>query len=553
VPSAPSVPPETSAARSLASHRLQGSGGSQQNDPQVFAALLQTAPPAQAPAPAPPPAPASGPPGPPPQSAQQAPPAADSPGQAAKPSAAAAAQPNANAAKARRSSNSAANSGSSSTTSNTATAPQTNASATDTAASAGAADSSEAGAANDATSGTADQSGSSTGKAAAASALEVLKLANADPAASAPATKDAEKHDGKSASGNANTAPNSTQTQPASSVQPVAAAVVVNTPSDAAPAAPSTRTSLDAQPIAGGKTPALSANNQNALTQDAKNGAAAGANAAGQANSHDQSGSGSADSGAAGNAASAPAATDAQQNQAPQRHAQQGQAQTQFDGSAVAAQSQATLQNADPAKTRADIFGSTSTSGAAGLAAGRPGTSAANPNALPNFGLVAANATDNATASAAANAATAGGAAVPVAGLAVAIAARAQAGSNQFDIRLDPPELGRIDVRLSVDRTGQVTSHVTVDRPDTLQLLQNQQSQLQRALEQAGLKTADNGLQFTLRDQSFAGQNGNGGNQDGGGQNTRAQLVIPDSTASPLDTRPIYARWSRSSGLDIRV
>ena len=46
----------------------------------------------------------------------------------------------------------------------------------------------------------------------------------------------------------------------------------------------------------------------------------------------------------------------------------------------------------------------------------------------------------------------------------------------------------------------------------------------ERALEQAGLKTADNGLQFTLRDQSFTGQNG-GGN---GAQPRAAQLVIPD-------------------------
>ena len=116
-------------------------------------------------------------------------------------------------------------------------------------------------------------------------------------------------------------------------------------------------------------------------------------------------------------------------------------------------------------------------------------------------------------------------AAVPIAGLAVEIAARARAGSNQFDIRLDPPELGRIDVRLDVDRNGQVTSHVTVDRADTLQLLQSQQPQLQRALEQAGLTTANNGLQFTLRDQSFAGQNG-GGN---GGAAARAAACHPGS------------------------
>jgi flagellar hook-length control protein FliK len=48
---------------------------------------------------------------------------------------------------------------------------------------------------------------------------------------------------------------------------------------------------------------------------------------------------------------------------------------------------------------------------------------------------------------------------------------------------------------------------MTADRPDTLQLLQNQQPQLEQALNQAGLKTADDGLQFSLRDQSLSGQN----------------------------------------------
>ena len=141
-------------------------------------------------------------------------------------------------------------------------------------------------------------------------------------------------------------------------------------------------------------------------------------------------------------------------------------------------------------------------------------------------------------------------ASVPVAGVAVAIASQAQAGSSQFDIRLDPPELGRIDVRLDVDRDGQVTSHVTVDRADTLQLLQSQQPQLERALEQAGLKTADNGLQFTLRDQSFAGQNGGSGN---GAQPSAAQLVIPDAEAPVIQATQIYSRAGLGSGIDIRV
>jgi len=170
---------------------------------------------------------------------------------------------------------------------------------------------------------------------------------------------------------------------------------------------------------------------------------------------------------------------------------------------------------------------------------------------MPNFGFAAiappATAATTATPAAAATA----NAAVPIAGLPVAIAARALDGSTQFDIRLDPPELGRIAVRLDVDRDGQVTSHVTVDRADTLQLLQSQQPLLERALEQAGLKTADNGLQFTLRDQSFTGQNGQSGGS--GGQANPATIVIPDADQPAIPTTQVYSRLARVSGIDIRV
>jgi flagellar hook-length control protein FliK len=94
--------------------------------------------------------------------------------------------------------------------------------------------------------------------------------------------------------------------------------------------------------------------------------------------------------------------------------------------------------------------------------------------------------------------------AVPVSGLAVEIAARAQTGKNRFEIRLDPPELGRIDVRLNVDRHGNVTSHLIVDRSETLDLLRRDAPNLDRAFQDAGLKTSDNGTQYSLRDQSFS-------------------------------------------------
>ena len=78
--------------------------------------------------------------------------------------------------------------------------------------------------------------------------------------------------------------------------------------------------------------------------------------------------------------------------------------------------------------------------------------------------------------------------AVPIAGLAVAIAARAQAGGNSFDIQLEPAELGRISVRLDVDRDGKVSSHVVVDRPETLAMLRRDAPQLERSLQQSGMR-----------------------------------------------------------------
>jgi chemotaxis protein MotD len=88
-----------------------------------------------------------------------------------------------------------------------------------------------------------------------------------------------------------------------------------------------------------------------------------------------------------------------------------------------------------------------------------------------------------------------------------------------------------------------------VDRPDTLQLLQSQQPQLQQALDQAGLKTADNGLQFMLRDQSFAGQNSTGNSA----QPAAAQLVIPDADLPTVQSTQAYNRLGLGSGIDIRV
>ena len=91
--------------------------------------------------------------------------------------------------------------------------------------------------------------------------------------------------------------------------------------------------------------------------------------------------------------------------------------------------------------------------------------------------------------------------------IAVAIAAKSDGTDHHFDIRLDPPELGSIAVHLSIDHTGQASAHLTADKPETLQLLQNDSTNLQSALKDAGVNLANSGLNFSLRgDQRQAGQ-----------------------------------------------
>jgi len=328
---------------------------------------------------------------------------------------------------------------------------------------------------------------------------------------------------------------------PAANPQPVAAAVMLDTDFNAAPAIANGQSisTINEQAKPRVKvTPAL-AGSQNSSAQDAKDAAAARTATATQAAADEQS------NGAGGSTATNGKTTDPSQ---PNAGAQQSQALTQTNNAAaLLTQSTAAAGGfADRIIGRGD--GSTSTTPASAVGATNAPSASGAADALPNFGFLATNAMSTGAAAATPSAPDA---AVPLAGLAVAIAARAQAGTNQFAIRLDPPELGRIDVRLDVDRNGQVTSHVTVDRADTLQLLQTHQPQLEQALQQAGLKTTDNGLQFTLRDQSFAGQNGQNGH--GGGQQNTAQLVIPDAQAAPIDTAQIYARLNLGSGLDIRV
>lgn len=105
-------------------------------------------------------------------------------------------------------------------------------------------------------------------------------------------------------------------------------------------------------------------------------------------------------------------------------------------------------------------------------------------------------------------------AAVPVEALAVEINRFARQGLTRFEIRLDPPELGRVEVQIEVGRDGNTHTRLTVERAETLDLLMRDARALERALQSAGLKTDEGGLQFQLSDKG-TGSGRPGGAPDG--------------------------------------
>jgi flagellar hook-length control protein FliK len=131
--------------------------------------------------------------------------------------------------------------------------------------------------------------------------------------------------------------------------------------------------------------------------------------------------------------------------------------------------------------------------------------------------------------------------------LAAAIAAKSAAGSKTFEIRLDPPEMGRVDVHLTVDNDGKAHALLTADRPQTLELLQRDSQNLERALKDAGLNLSNNSLNFSLK--------GEGRQGDGGG----ASMARTRSLTSAVVARAEAANASEinfgsaTGRLDIRV
>lgn len=136
---------------------------------------------------------------------------------------------------------------------------------------------------------------------------------------------------------------------------------------------------------------------------------------------------------------------------------------------------------------------------------------------------------------------------------------QSRAGQSRFQMRLDPPELGRIEVHMRVKAGGEVEAHLIVDKSETLDMFMRDQKGLERALEQIGLKAEQGGLQFSLRDEgsgrqfAFSGDGqGNGSGQSGRQEQQQGQDGQAAERGISERVVQLYRQNGRS-GVDIRI
>jgi flagellar hook-length control protein FliK len=136
--------------------------------------------------------------------------------------------------------------------------------------------------------------------------------------------------------------------------------------------------------------------------------------------------------------------------------------------------------------------------------------------------------------------------------IAMHIAKAAQDGMSKVSVRLDPPELGRVDIKLEVGHDGRVQAVVSADRQETLDMLQRDARDLARALKDAGLQADTGNLNFSLR------QNGGDGPaaDDGRGRAPNGDLLADEPLAGDmagLDAAPNRPTVAGNHALDISV
>ncbi len=123
---------------------------------------------------------------------------------------------------------------------------------------------------------------------------------------------------------------------------------------------------------------------------------------------------------------------------------------------------------------------------------------------------------------------------VPYGMLPMEIGLGALQGQRALEVRLSPEDLGTVEIRLEVSDDSKVKAKITADRPETLAMMIGDASLIRNALDQSGLTTNADSLQFSLKQDNTAAGNGNGnGNGNGAQQQQNGHSQSQSRNGSP--------------------
>lgn len=99
----------------------------------------------------------------------------------------------------------------------------------------------------------------------------------------------------------------------------------------------------------------------------------------------------------------------------------------------------------------------------------------------------------------------------------VAVTLQKVAGNGEnknFTLKLDPPELGKLEIEMEFSAEKTMKAKITVEKPETYLMMQRDAHVLERALQDAGLDLGDGGLSFELAEDgsNMFGHDDNSGN-----------------------------------------
>lgn len=146
---------------------------------------------------------------------------------------------------------------------------------------------------------------------------------------------------------------------------------------------------------------------------------------------------------------------------------------------------------------------------------------------------------------------------VPLNSMAFQMSKQFNRGNSEFQIRLDPAELGRINVKLTVKQGGNVKAHMVVERNDVFELMQRDARALERALSEAGFDGEKVEIELSL-DQNAQ----NGGtfaenffdqpqDQKSGGHNNDNNAPVDDEIVNVVASHiPLHVT---STGIDRKI